>query len=125
MLGRSCHLPGQSRTWSRQAARSSGGKAKAAAKMVASPFGVFMTWDGAYLTKRDSGRKRIRELLMGERRVDSKMGRGRPRPRVLSQARSFTGKSRPRPVSARFLEFTLGCAKLVASKISPPGDSPA
>src|SRR6266699_3237981 len=35
------------------------------------------------------------------------MGRGRPRPRVLSVTRRLTGTSRPRPCSLTFLERTL------------------
>src|SRR5947208_9466865 len=44
-------------------------------------------------------------------RRSSRTGRGRPRPRVLSVARRFTGTSRPRqpspPLPAHFLERTL------------------
>ena|SRR6266853_5502520 len=36
-------------------------------------------------------------------RVSLRMGRGRPRPRVLSVRRCFTGTSRPRPCSLTFL----------------------
>ena len=44
------------------------------------------------------------------------MGRGRPRPRVLSGARRFAGTSRPRPCSLTFLNATwLGPADLLST----------
>ena len=46
--------------------------------------------------------------VVGFVRARSRMGRGRPRPRVLSVARRFAGTSRPRPCSFTFLNAPSG-----------------
>jgi len=60
-----------------------------------------------------------RHVLVGNGadRVRSRMGRGRLRPRVLSETRPFSGTSRPRPYSLMFLNASSRRRPLAAEAV--------